>query len=164
MVLKSYEKNGPTYIRLTNAREAKTYKEKPNLEIGKASILREGKDILIIASGLQAGFSLQVANELKKQGHDIKVVSMHTIKPINKKNILELSENIKNIFLFEEHSNLGGAGSAVAEILLGAGWKGKFKVFGVPDEFSKDIGTADYLRSKYLLDEDGILKTLLKEI
>jgi len=163
LVLRSYEKSGPTYIRLTNAGQFKTYDQKPMLEIGKSKVLKDGKDGLIIASGLQAGFSLEAANELEKNGHNFKVISLHTIKPIDKKDILSHAKGINKIFVFEEHSIFGGVGSALAEIFLEAGWQGKFKSIGVPDEFSKDIGTADYLRKKYLIDKEGIIKIILKE-
>ena len=162
LVFKSYYKNGPTYIRLTNAGQFKTYDSKPELEIGKMKILKDGKDGLIIASGLQAGFSLEAARELEKTGKNFKVASLHTVKPISKMDIISAADGMGKIFVFEEHSNLGGVGSAIAEVLLEAGWQGEFKSIGVPDEFSKDIGTADYLRKKYSIDKEGIIKTILK--
>lgn len=164
LVLKSYKKEGPTYIRLTNVGQVKTYNEKPNLEIGNLHILKEGKDGLIIASGLQVGFSLQVAQELEEKGYSFKVASLHTIKPINKEDILKHAMKVKKIFTFEEHSIIGGVGSAIAEVLAESDWQGKFRIIGIPDEFSKEIGEADYLRNKYFIDKEGIAKKILKEI
>jgi transketolase len=105
-----------------------------------------------------------VAQELEKKGYSFKVASLHTIKPINKDDILKHAKDLKKIFTFEEHSIIGGVGSAVAEVLAESDWQGKFRIIGIPDEFSKEIGDADYLRSKYFINKEGILKRILKEI
>ena len=161
LILKSYQTKNPTYIRITKADETSLHSKKPDLEIGEPYIIKEGSKIAIISAGSQAIFSVQAATELKEKGHDIKVINIHTIKPIEKNSLLKLLEGIDKVFVFEEHSVMGGIGSAVLECLAESEWKGKVKIIGVPDEFSSCVGSQDYLRKKYAIDKEGIIKSIL---
>ena len=87
LILKSYQTKNPTYIRITKADETSLHSKKPDLEIGEPYIIKEGSKIAIISAGSQAIFSVQAATELKEKGHDIKVINIHTIKPIEKNKI-----------------------------------------------------------------------------
>ena len=162
LIAKSYKTKNPSYIRLSNAGSAKAYEKKPNLQIGKPNVLRDGKDKAIIATGIQVSLCLEAAEELNKKGHDFKILDIHTIKPINKQALLRELRGVKKVFTVEEHGATGGLGSAVAEILAESNWQGTFKIIGTPNEFLSKIGKAEYLRKKYLVDKQGILKNILK--
>lgn len=163
LVLKSYQIKKPVYFRLTNKGES-VYKSKPRIEIGKPAVLKKGKDGLIIANGVEVSFCLELAEELVKQGKNFKVINLHTLKPINKKELLKEIKGIKKIFTIEEHSVIGGLGGALSEILAESDWQGQFRIIGVPDIFSSCIGSVDYFRKLYSLDKKSIIKTILKEI
>jgi transketolase len=161
LISKSYQTKNPTYIRITKADKASLHNQKPDLEIGEPYVIKEGNKIAIISTGSQAIFSVQAATELKEKGHDIKIINIHTIKPIKKNSLLKMLEGIDKVFVFEEHSVMGGIGSAVLECLAESDWKGRVKIIGVPDEFSSCVGSQDYLRKKYAIDKEGIIKSIL---
>lgn len=164
LILKSYQTKNPTYIRLVRSGEKILYNLKRELEIGKPSILNNGKDGVIIGTGLQVGFCLEAAENLRNLGYNFKLISLHTLKPINKDALLKEIKEIKNIFTVEEHNIVGGLGGTVAEILAEAGWQGNFKRIGIPDEYSSEIGNQDYLCQKYQLTPEGITELILKKI
>ena len=119
---------------------------------------------MIIATGLQVSFCLELIEELKKQKKEFKLISLHTLKPIQKDVLLKEIEGIKSIFTIEEHSIIGGLGAVIAEILAESDWQGKFRIIGIPDEYSSCAGSVDYLRKKYYLDKEAIIIKILKEI
>ena len=162
LMLKAYQTNTPAYIRTSKLGEYKVYNQKPDLKIGLANKIKDGKDGIIIATGLLLSFCLDVAKELKKENIDLGLLDLHTLKPIDKKNLLEQIKAHKRIFTVEEHSAIGGTGSAVAEILAESGYNGSFKIIAVPDEFPKKIGSADYLRKQHSISKEGIIKNILK--
>ena len=103
---------------------------------GQANIMRDGNDVCIITAGLMVPIALKAAEELEKEGISAAVVNMHTIKPIDAEIILEMNKKCKGIVTAEEHSVIGGLGSAVAEVLAGnAG--AKFERVGIQDKFGK---------------------------
>jgi transketolase len=161
LVLKSYEMQSPTYLRLMNIGENKVHDSRPSLEIGKPLVLKEGKDGAIIATGLEVSSCLEVLEKLRDKGHIFKLINLHTLKPIKKDDLLKEIKEIKKIFTVEEHNITGGLGAAVAEILAESSWQGSFKIIGIPDEYPKEIGSADYLRKKYRLDAEQITKYIL---
>lgn len=135
-VMAAAEINGPVYIRV--ARPVCT--DITDLETpfipGKANVMKEGNDVCIISCGLMIPQALKAAEELEKEGIHASVVNMHTIKPIDKDIILEMNETCKGIVTIEEHSVIGGLGSAVAEVL--AGHTGaRFVALGIQDKFGK---------------------------
>jgi transketolase len=162
LMLKIYQTNSPTYIRTSKVGECEVYSQKPNLEIGKPNVIRDGKDGVIIATGLPIYFFLKIADELKKQNINLKILDLHTLKPINKEYLLKEIKDFKNIFTIEEHSVIGGTGSAVAEILAQSDFPAKLQIIGIPDEFPKEIGSADYLRQKYSVGLEEIKKIILE--
>lgn len=143
---------GPMYIRLTGAaNNPVVYQEDYEFEIGKAITLREGSDITLIANGTMVYESLEAAKALEAQGVSATVVNMHTIKPLDTAVLDKAIASSKLIVTVEEHSVIGGLGSAVAE------YKTAFRnappqlIIGLPDKFGK---TADY---KYLLNLYGLV-------
>lgn len=141
LLLKSYQIEKPTYIRIARSGEENITDSKEELEIGKPLVLKQGKEGVIISTGTLVGKLKDVRN--------YKLLNLHTLKPIDKQALLAEIESFPKIITIEEHNIIGGLGSAVAEILAESSWQGQFKRIGVPDEFPKEIGNRDYLLKKY---------------
>ncbi len=146
----------PTYIRIGRHNHGILNHNK--IEIGKASIIQEGKDIALIATGNMLPVAYDFAQELKKQGYLPMLVSMHTIKPIDKELIVNLIDNKYKIYTFEEHTIIGGLGSAVSEIIAESGKGVEFKRIGINDEYSHIVGSAQYIREQFKLDLKGVIE------
>lgn len=136
--------SGPVYIRLGKAGEPTVHKSKPDFHIGKGIMVREGRDLAILASGTMLPTALETANFLRD--YSVMVVSMHTIKPLDEILIKKLSKIMKGIFTLEEHSIIGGLGSAVAEVLAENEAKITFRRFGSPDRFNTIAGSQQFMR------------------
>jgi transketolase len=144
--------DGPLYIRLTGApNNPMVYQEDYEFEIGKAITLREGTDITIVANGTMVYESLEAAKLLEAQGVSATVVNMHTIKPLDTAVLDKAIKSSKLIVTVEEHSVIGGLGSAVAEYKAGFRNAPAQVIIGLPDLFGK---TAEY---RYLLDKYGLV-------
>ncbi len=130
-------------------------------EIGKGVKLRDGKDVTIVATGLCVAESLAAAERLKDEGIDCEVINIHTIKPLDEEIILESARKTGKVVTVEEHSVIGGLGSAVCDVLAEKLPTRVLKV-GVNDVFGES-GPAAKLIAKYGLDADGIIKKV-KEI
>ena len=149
------EIDGPVYMRL--ARLATPVFEgdmvKP-FEIGKANVLREGKDVAIFATGLMVNESLMAAEALASEGIDAAVINIHTIKPIDAECVTKYAEKCGKVITVEEHSVIGGLGDAVADVLMGK-VNCKFHKIGVNDRFGQSGKAKDVLR-EYGLTADQI--------
>jgi len=154
--------DGPVYMRL--ARLASPVFEgdmvKP-FTIGKANVLREGKDVAIFTYGLMVSESLAAAEMLKADGIDAAVINCHTIKPLDAACVKAYAEKCGKVAVVEEHSVIGGLGDAVADVLMGS-VNCKFKKIGVNDQFGQSGKAADVLR-EYGLTADQIAAKI-KEI
>ena len=147
--------NKPAYIRI--GRHNRGIINNNKIELGKASFIEEGKDIALIAAGNILPAVYDYAQELKIEGMNPTLISMHTIKPIDKDCILKLiSDGYNKIYTFEEHTIMGGLGSAVAEIIAESGKAIEFKRIGINDEYSHYVGSADYIREQFKLDAKGL--------
>lgn len=153
---------GPVYLRLGKAGEPKVYKKYPKFEIGKGIILRDGRDIALITSGTMLPIAVQVADMLKDK-LSVKLISMHTIKPLDITLIKKISNQVKAIFTLEEHTIIGGLGSAIGEVLSEQGKGIIFKRFASPDRFNKIVGNQQFMRAQTGLSTDHIVKKI-KEI
>lgn len=155
-VVAAAEIDGPVYIRVARpVCEDITEEDTPFIP-GKANIMRDGNDVCIITAGLMVPIALKAAEELEKEGISAAVVNMHTIKPIDAEIILEMNKKCKGIVTAEEHSVIGGLGSAVAEVLAGnAG--AKFERVGIQDKFGKS-GKPDQLFAAYGLTAENIIE------
>ncbi len=131
---------GPTYIRVGRSGEPNFTPENHDFQMGKAVILREGKDFTIIGTGSLLYNALTAAEELKKDGLDCGVINMHTIKPIDEKSILKAAQETKGIITLEEHSIVGGLGTAVSEVLAENKIAIPFKRMGLQDCFCIEYG------------------------
>jgi len=163
LILKSYQTKNPTYIRLNKTGEKILYDFSPDIKIGRPSILKEGKDGAIIATGIYLGLAMEIIERLKEMGCNFKLISLHTLKPIDREALLKELEGEKTVFTLEEHNIIGGLGSAVAEILAESDWQGKFKRIAIPDKYSSKVGEAEYLRQDFGLVKEKITEQILKE-
>ncbi len=156
------EHQGPAYLRLGRAGEPVVHKQIPDFHLGKAIKMRDGFDLTLISTGGLLPEVVNAADILAAQGLDARVLSMHTVKPLDVEAILQAAKETQAIFTVEEHSIIGGLGSAVAEVL--AEYDGptpQFRRLGIPAKFSAEVGSQKYLRSLYQLDAPGIVKQVL---
>lgn len=158
-----YENEGPAYLRLGRPSVPIIYDDNFDLTIGKAVELRKGKDCTVIACGIMLSKSLEAAEILSSQGIEVSVVDMHTIKPIDKEMVERKAKESGAILTVEEHSILGGLGSAVCEIVCEK-YPVLVKRMGLNDTFGQS-GKPDELLQHYGLTVDNIVqnvKELLK--
>ena len=153
--------NGPVYMRL--ARLATPVFEgdmvKP-FTIGKANVLREGRDVALFATGLMVNEALECAKLLEADGIDAAVINVHTLKPIDAACVTKYATQCGKVVTIEEHSVIGGLGDAVADVLMGK-VNCKFKKIGVNDQFGQSGKAADVLR-EYGLTADQIAEVVKK--
>ena len=155
---------GPVYLRLGRAGEPNIHKSIPSFKIGKGILIEDGKDITIIATSTLLKRAWEAASLLKEKGLSIRLISMHTIKPLDTQIILESAGKTPAIFTLEEHSIIGGLGSAVSEVLAENRSNVIFKRIGVPDRFTKVIGTQEYMRKANGLSTEQIVNTILERL
>ena len=127
---------GPMFLRFTRDAIPVIYDEDVELEIGKAHLVRDGKDVAIIANGDTVRLAIEAAQELENKGISAKVLDMHTIKPLDVAAVTDCIENIGKIVTVEDHNILNGLGSAVCELVAEAG-KGRVKRIGIRDQFGQ---------------------------
>ena len=147
------EFQGPAYMRLARL-ATPVFEEDYPFEIGKANVLREGKDAAVFACGLMVNEALEAAKLLSAEGIEISVINVHTIKPIDAECVTKYAEKCGNVITVEEHSVIGGLGDAVADVLRGKVCC-KFRKIGVNDQFGQSGKAADVLR-EYGLTADQI--------
>ena len=109
--------DGPAYVRLGRLAVPVVYSEDTDIVLGKANIVREGTDHTVIACGIMVNEAMQAAEELAKEGISIRVLDMHTIKPLDEEAIVKAAMETKSIITAEEHSVIGGLGAAVASVV-----------------------------------------------
>ena len=153
----AYEHVGPVYMRFGRlAVPVINDNEDYKFEIGKGIVLREGKDVAIIATGLEVAESLAAAEMLAADGIDAKVINIHTIKPLDEELVVAAAKETGKVVTVEEHSVIGGLGSAVAEVLSEKAPTKMMKI-GINDTFGES-GPAVALIKKYGLDAESIYK------
>lgn len=156
-VMAAAEIEGPVYIRVARpVCEDITTANTPFIP-GKANMMKEGNEVCLISCGLMIQQALKAREILEREGISTAVVNMHTIKPIDKAVILHMNQTCKVIVTAEEHSVIGGLGSAVAEVLAGHSGA-KFSMIGIQDKFGKS-GKPEELFEEYGLSAQNIAKT-----
>ncbi|MEG6571226.1 transketolase C-terminal domain-containing protein [[Clostridium] cellulosi] len=148
--------DGPVYLRIARPPIPAITTEDTPFEIGKASVLRDGKDVCIVTMGLVAHEALKAADMFKEQGIDAAVLNMHTVKPLDKDTLFAYAEKCGRIVTAEEHLLAGGLGSAVAEAMMGK-VNPKFAMVGVNDTFGRS-GTPSELFAKFGIDANAIVE------
>lgn len=155
--------DGPVYLRLGRAGEPIVHTSTPDFQLGKAITVRQGDDITFISTGGELYDAVKAADILRDDGINVRVLSMHTVSPLDVDAVLTAAKETSAIFTIEEHSIVGGLGGAVAEVLLESKQRPRhFKRIGLNGAFSSIVGSQDYLRKQYGLDTNGILKTVRK--
>ena len=149
---------GPVYIRLGRAAVPVIYEEGKTFEIGKALRVREGKDAAILATGILVDQALQAAEMLAAEGIECRVVDMHTIKPLDREEVIAAAKDCGCIVTAEEHSVIGGLGSAVAETVCKEA-PCRMAMVGVQDTFGQSGKPAE-LMEQYGLTAADIVKTV----
>lgn len=152
---------GPAYVRLGRAGVPVIYDENSDIKVGTANTVREGSDVTIIATGIMVADAIEAAEELAKEGVYARVIDMHTIKPIDETAIINAARENGPIVTAEEHSVIGGLGSAVAEVVVQK-QPVKMAMVGQKDTFGESGKPAE-LREKYGLTKADIGKAV-KEI
>ena len=162
----AYRINGPVYIRLTKSGSPVVHKDIPSLSIGKGIKIREGEgdSLSIFVSGSLLPMGQEIILALSKNNKHACLISMPTIKPIDKKLILDEAKRTGIIFTLEEHNIIGGLGSAVAEIIAESGMQVKFYRFGAPDKFTSITGSVQYLLEYNGLSAQQITEKILKSL
>ncbi|MBW7572672.1 transketolase family protein [Caproiciproducens faecalis] len=149
--------HGPVYLRFGRMSSRPVYQENPDFQIGKGIVLREGNDVTIVAIGDLVKESMKAAEILAAKGVSAAVIDMHTVKPIDRDLIIKYASVSKKVITAEDHSIIGGLGSAVAEVLA-EGNLAQLRRVGIMDCFGRS-GTRDALMEKYELNAEKIVKT-----
>lgn len=146
---------GPMYCRLGRSAVPVIYSEDTVFEIGKANMVKDGSDVTVIATGIMVWEAIKAADELADQGISVRVIDMHTIKPLDVDIVIKAAKETKGIVTAEEHSVIGGLGGAVAEVLA-EHCPARVKMVGIKDTFGES-GKPDELQKKYGLTSDEIV-------
>ena len=152
--------DGPVYLRLCRMATPIIYDVTEEFEIGKGVQIGQGTDASIIATGATVAEALKAQEILKENGVDVRVIDMHTIKPIDRELIVKCAKETKRIITVEDHNIIGGLGSAVCEV-LSEEYPTKVEKMGVPDCFGRS-GKAEELMKYYKIDSSAIVENLGK--
>ena len=157
------EYNGPVYLRFGRA-PITTFNDNEDYKfiIGKGITLKEGDDLTIVANGICVGAAVEAAERFEKEGIKVRVINIHTIKPLDEELILKAARETKFIITVEEHSVIGGLGSAVCDCVCANIPVPVYKL-GMNDVYGES-GTASELIAKYGLDAEGIYQFTKKQL
>ena len=147
---------GPVYLRLSRLKTPIIYNEEQKFEIGKAIQIGEGTDATIFTTGITVSEALKAKEELAMKGIDIRVVDIHTIKPIDEEMIIKCAKETERLISIEDHSIIGGLGSAISEVLTSK-YPKKLERMGVKDSFGES-GKAEELLNYFEIDCESIVK------
>lgn len=155
--------NGPCYIRLSRAKSPVLFDASYSFEIGKANVIKKGgKDICLFSAGFVMAATLEAAHKLEHAGYQTTVVNLSSLKPIDEGVIIQMAREHRVLATVEEHSVIGGLGSAVCEVLC-SHYPKKLIRLGTKDEFGQS-GPVEEVLAHYGLSAEGIVKTLLEKI
>ena len=153
----TYQTNTPTYIRI--GRHSYGIINNGDIKLSKATIINKGSNIALIATGNMLPIAKQYLDYLKKDKNiNASLISIHTIKPIDKTTIVETINTHEKIITFEEHTIIGGLGSAISEIIAENNKSIEFKRIGINDTYSHIVGNNQFIRKNFKLDLDGVIE------
>ncbi|MBP3815774.1 MAG: transketolase family protein [Firmicutes bacterium] len=155
LIRQAVEMDGPAYIRLGRAAVPEFYNQEDEIKLGKGKLLREGKDVTIIATGIMVAEAMEAALILQEEGISARVIDIHTIKPLDRDIIIEAAQETGRVVTAEEHSILGGLGGAVSE-LLATECPTRMAMIGQHDTFGES-GKPDELKAKYGMTKEDIV-------
>ena len=150
--------DGPVYIRLARVATPVIYDENQKFEIGKMVQIGDGTDATVFATGVEVAEALKAKEELEKENINIRVVDVHTIKPIDREMIIKCAKETKKLITIEDHSIIGGLGTAICEV-LSEEYPIKVVRMGMQDKFGKS-GKADQLLKYFKLDSQAIIEEI----
>lgn len=153
--------DGPCYVRLGRAKVPVFYDEAERLTLGKGNIIRDGKDVTVVATGIMVNEAILAAEKLQKDGIDARIIDIHTIKPIDEEIIIRAAQDTGAIVTAEEHSIIGGLGSAVAEVVVKK-CPIKMAMVGQKDTYGES-GKPEELKKKYAMTASDI-ETAVKKL
>ena len=157
--------DGPVYIRMAKKNEPLVHKNIPNFTIGKGLMIRAGTDICFLNSGSLLPFALDAAEILMKKGISVQVVSMHTVKPLDKTLLQKVFSKYPHVFTIEEHSMLGGFGGSVAEWLSDQSkCKARLTRIGTDDKFMYEAGEKEHAQEFFGITAEQIVEKVLKSM
>ncbi len=158
------KRNEPAYIRIGKKGEPDIHATMPALETGKAIVVRPGTQVALLAVGNMVAESLQAAELLAQQGIEAEVVSFHTVKPLDSDYLAAARGRFPLLVTIEEHSRIGGVGSAVAEWSAAKGHEGALLSVATADEFMHEVGHQAYARKRYGLNAESITSEVLSRL
>jgi len=159
--IKEYDK-GPVYIRLGRCDVPDIYKEKQNFKIGGSNLFGSGNDATIFATGYTLQIALEAMSILKEQGINVRVVDIYSIKPIDEQTVIKCAKETNKIITIEDHSIVGGLGSAISDVLSESYPKKVVKI-GVQDKFGKSGSVKDLMKMFGITKEHIIEEVMKKE-
>ncbi|MBV8415643.1 MAG: transketolase family protein [Verrucomicrobia bacterium] len=148
----------PVYLRFGKKSMPHLPRVKPGFELGKASVIREGKDLSFLACGETVAPAFAAAELLAKEGIECRVLSLHTIKPLDRTAVRKAATETRGVITVEEHSVNGGLGEACAALLLQEGIQARFRIVGIPDEHTV-TGSQEEIFRHYGIDGPGLATT-----
>ena len=154
------ERVGPAYLRLGKSGEPIVHKRPINFRLGEAIRVIEGTKITLLATGTMLHATVQAAERLAQRGLAAGVLSLPTIKPLDAGAVLSAARESRAVLTVEEHSIIGGLGSAVAEVLAECGNPVRFKRLGLPPVFTTAVGSQDFLKAAYRLSVEGLVEQI----
>lgn len=158
--------NGPVYVRIgrTNSGADKNvHLKKPVLTLGAPILVRKGKGIVLVANGSMLARANEVVLTLEKRGISASLLSMPFVKPIDEKALFKFMKGAKIVFTLEEHTVIGGLGSAVAEVIQDSGRQVPVIKMGIKDAFLHIVGSRDYLLERNQLSVKDIVNTIVRD-
>jgi transketolase len=157
--------DGPCYLRLGKAGEPVVHRASPDFALGRAIRIQDGSDLAIIATGTMLSTARLVADEMEREGRSVRLLSMHTIKPLDVDAIRSAASDTGRVFTLEEHSVIGGLGGAVAEVMAEMEEPhATLRRIGLRATFTEYAGSHQYLKSLHELDPEGVLSTVREEM
>lgn len=156
------EHDGPVYIRLLKRNAVQIFDDNSEFELGKGTVLKEGKDVTIIASGIMVAEALNAEKVLEEMGIDAEIINIHSIKPLDEDLVLQSAKKTGAVVTAENHSVINGLGSAVAEF-LSENYPVPVQRVGVKDHFG-EVGLTNFLKEKYGLTSKEIVLAVNRAI
>lgn len=165
-MMKTLDWPHPIYIRLAKGGDKIVSNESAGFEIGKSILMKNGKDGLFISTGVMTQLALQASEKLENEGIYCGVLHMHTIKPIDENSLMNLIPNVKAVVTIEEHTRIGGLGSAILEFCSDSIPEHTHKIFrvGIPDKFAEQYGSQNSLLEHWGITVQNIISSMKNKL
>ena len=158
LIKRSFEYEGPVYIRLGKNGEPKIHPDETRIEIGKSITVLKGNDLALITTSNMLETGKKWVEEWKQDGVNVSLISMPSLKPFDSSTVKNLIDKEIPIITLEEHSVIGGLGSIISQVIATTGKPVKFQQIGINDKFSHVVGGHEFQRKKFMLDKKPSLK------